>query len=115
MIVQDVIDNIRKNGLPKITRQYIKYAWDSKNGFYDFNVPVGACALGQAAINLNYGPEILDYRLRNVKNISIDNTTYSNLAQAIYYLNDSLDDLTFEQIADILERDLAPEIKTKRI
>lgn len=112
MIVQDVIDAIRENGLPQIRNYYFKDAKGTTN--YKVDVPTGACAVGQAAINLDIQPEggiggasILDSAL-NVVTLPFYHSY--GLGYYIRHLNDDAKE-TFAGIADNLETVLSSEQK----
>lgn len=58
----DVFDAIEKNGYPQIRGNFIKYKGDD-----DTNDVIGACAVGQGALNLGVAPTELGYHLANIK------------------------------------------------
>lgn len=103
--VQDVIDAIRKNGLPQAYGTYIKYADDDP----DQKNPLAACAIGQAALNLKIGPIGLSLRLREVE---FDREF--TLRDYIIQLNDKRK-LNFDKIANHLERKLSKDIREQVI
>lgn len=100
MIVQDVINAIRKNGYPQV----VGYLGNK----------YGACAIGQAALNLDVEAQALTDQLGNMKLVSNgqddDLVSISDLANLIIHYNDRKK-LTCTQIADLLERKLPAAIK----
>lgn len=80
---QEILDAIRKNGLPKARTVY--YHHDE-----DRNI-VAACAIGQAAINLGVRAASLDYAL-------------GMASSRVKELSD-FTDLTFPEIADTIEKE----------
>lgn len=100
MIVQDVVDAIRKNGLPQTQGTYIKRDINTGN-------PLAACALGQAGINLGHTGSYI----ANIVG-SIISPVHGNLDTYIVYLNDT-EKLNFAQIADRIEKDYAEFLKVK--
>ena len=122
--VQEVIDAIRKDGWKKAYGAY----WKDSNGDYlgdeDFDFETidrsnidSACALGQAALNLDVNPIYLETALNSIP-IKLSGYEYeTSLGVDITRLNDNTrnEDLTLPQIADNLEAKLSTAIKNQTI
>jgi len=87
--VSDILDAIERNGLPKAKGEYFHRDTSEKI--------VGACALGQAAFNLDISPSDLDSKLTYIKEDDVDEYRY-NLSSYIVDLNDN-GNYSFEEIA----------------
>lgn len=96
-----LVEAMRKNGYRKVRGSYFKYkntdgrrgTWDSSRIYKDTAL-FGACAMGQAALNLDVDPNELiqgiDYKIR----------------ERIFSLNDRTGK-TVPQIANIIEEEFA--------
>lgn len=63
----EIIDAMEKNGFPQITRQMVEYSEKSLTIGSDYTGKpevIGACAMGQAALNLGVDPENLYQTIR---------------------------------------------------
>lgn len=99
--IQEVIDAIRKNGYPQTTGTMV-----SRGG----KKILGACAIGQAGLNLKVDP----YRLADGLNDSPCVIKGDKIDTHIMRLNDELY-YTLTAIADDLESKLLPEEREKTI
>lgn len=95
MIVQDVVDAIRKNGLPQAFEIYIRIDGASGN-------PIAACAIGQAAVNLGRTAHWIALKLDDIYNPKNN----EHLDSYIIRLNDT-ERLSFAAIADKIEKNYA--------
>lgn len=86
--LRQVLEAIQKNGLPKIQKQYFMY--NDTDGKAN-----GACAIGQAAINLNVSPASLRREFADL----VIGDDYTDIMAQIVYDNDNTD-MTFEELAN---------------
>ncbi len=110
--VADIIEAIRQNGLPKYHGNFYYFNGASRSYRYSSAQVEAACALGQAAINLNVAANQLWQGLNDL-NIFIDLETKA-LGHYIAHLNDDTE-LTLQQIADRLDSELNDTLKKEEI
>lgn len=99
--IKDIADAIRKDGYKQITGHYVIYANVSNNEI------IGACALGQAALNLQVEPASLQMYIDKLTKDSIPTCpeghdgaiVYYSLGSMIVHLND-IHEWTLDKIAD---------------
>jgi hypothetical protein len=95
--VKQLLDAVRKNGLPKITGKLLIYGYEvGRVGGYK---PIAGCAMGQAALNLNVPAKELEIAFSR---LSLSNGL--NITGKIEHLNDSTDK-SLEEIANMLEEE----------
>lgn len=106
--VREITAAIRKNGYPKIQGSYFsREAADIHTRLADRKV-LGACAVGQASLNLNVSASNLDAGLRG---ITATDSMCKSLASRIIRLNDYTD-WDMAQIADIVEAEYKDQLDT---
>ncbi len=111
--VQDFINAIRSNPLPKIKGNYLD--WTSPDGIPQVT-PTGGCALGQAAYVLDTTPGVLETAVSNALydyHLSINPDSYSGgkggkIIDMIVDKNDKTD-LPLPKIANLVAKELTPE------
>lgn len=106
MKVSDVIDAIEKNGYPQLKSIYIEWTSSEpgKVGVFDKTRVAGACAIGQAALNLGISWTEIDAALDDIRLESEG----KGLSAYIIKLNDE-NGLSCKEIAAELRKDF-PEI-----
>ncbi len=110
--IKDVLNAIRKNGYKKIQGSYYEYVESNRTNWErPYETATGACAFGQAALNLGmHNANDLDERVGH-SNINID---FIPINQHIRRLND-MTEMTLPEIADVVERQLTQEELSKVI
>lgn len=106
--LSDVVKAIRDNGLPQIKFSFFKSKAGQATTALSDDI-IGACAIGQAAINLGKNPVQLMRELNgndyiNEKDCTLCDGVGYLLGNMITHLND-VHELTFAEIADYLERE----------
>ncbi len=111
--LRDFILALKKDGPPKIKGSFTKYDESKVDGVitYDLNKPVGACALGRAAINLKAQPEDINdmyYRfVRSIKGLEAYESVPDELD--VVQLNDGTD-MSIPQIAAKIRSELSTHL-----
>jgi len=98
---REVIEAVRKNGYPRIT--------GATADFDDDGNLIGACALGQASMNLGYQHWQLWDMLRNA---SQEGHLFT---RQIYMVNDMYPEMPLNEIADIIEGKFITRLNDKLI
>ena len=92
----DVLDAMERNGYTKIQSEYIEYDYSMEGDSNDFTQKVfGACAIGQAALNLEIRPSLLDRQVSK----SLDST-----GMKIWHRVPELNDTTNWKVSTIAKR-----------
>lgn len=110
LTVGQVLDAIEENGYRKKTGLLIDWAFDGTN-VNRHKRPIGACAIGQGAINLDIHSGELQLALRDVKIPPIqikEGIVVSDVGACIYSLND-LTGMSVSNIAKKVRNSLSQE------
>lgn len=108
--VKRIAEAIRKNGMKQIWGSYYQYKNKGESNFrYPGDEVIAACAIGQAAVNLDESADILHanlnirYRVHLKCPTDTHNNTIVGLGDMIAHLNDN-HQWSFTEIADYLDK-----------